>query len=252
MKVKYYIVVPIISWTAAIFVLFHYILHNIHEDSDDFSSDSSSKVTRDGDYGTAQLAVETDIDVTRPVNINRDRDVAMSLEHSMDLNSNMDNVKESYIPDGIESIVGDGISADQSTNFQTLHDAQGEKDEILISANSAKNDAKDRQDTVESTRESTSRSVGDTPIKEHQEVSDRAMIKSREKYRKLNQYKRRIFIDWPLDSDNLSYLNYKSLESLLSCCYGSSTYIETIILGHHTINYYKVANVFRYDSIYLV
>lgn len=60
-----------------------------------------------------------------------------------------------------------------------------------------------------------------------------------------NLYQTKIFIDWPLDSSLLSYINYKSLESLLSCCYNDNYSIEVMIISPKMANYYKYGSVIR-------
>jgi len=55
-----------------------------------------------------------------------------------------------------------------------------------------------------------------------------------------------IFFDWTLDSDDLDYMNYKSLESYLACCYTDDTYIEILIVASKVANAYKLHHIIRF------
>lgn len=63
--------------------------------------------------------------------------------------------------------------------------------------------------------------------------------------------KRYYYIDWPIDSDDLSYLNYKSIESLLAVTVQSEidTQIEIGIIGDDTAYTYKIKHLLRYIII---
>jgi hypothetical protein len=60
-----------------------------------------------------------------------------------------------------------------------------------------------------------------------------------------NNDKRRIYLDWPYDSDKFSYLNYKSLESFLVHVYNPDTAIEVIIVADDVAGSYKVKHILR-------
>jgi hypothetical protein len=62
---------------------------------------------------------------------------------------------------------------------------------------------------------------------------------------KITPQRRFVAFDWPLDSDYVSYLTYKSYESFLACCYTDNTQIEIMILGPNKANYYKVSKLLR-------
>lgn len=57
--------------------------------------------------------------------------------------------------------------------------------------------------------------------------------------------KRYVYLDWPINSELLSYYNYKSLESLLVHSYTENTFIEISIIGNRIADYYKVTNLLR-------
>lgn len=54
-----------------------------------------------------------------------------------------------------------------------------------------------------------------------------------------------IYLDWPKESHKLTYLNYKSVESLLSV-YPEAKF-ECLTIGPNAANYYKVGDVLRYS-----
>jgi hypothetical protein len=56
---------------------------------------------------------------------------------------------------------------------------------------------------------------------------------------------RRVFVDWPLHSDDLSYMNYKSFESLLAITYTPQTMIEIIVISQNTAHHYKIKGILR-------
>lgn len=61
-----------------------------------------------------------------------------------------------------------------------------------------------------------------------------------------NDYRRLVLFDWPLDSDKLAYLNYKSFESFLANGMDADTQIEIMIIGHGVASFYKIDHLFRY------
>ena len=69
-----------------------------------------------------------------------------------------------------------------------------------------------------------------------------------------NRRRRFVYMDWPLDSDDISYINYKSLESIiatdlrLSRVEGSHhipTHIEVSIIGQDVAYEYKIKHLLR-------
>jgi hypothetical protein len=54
-------------------------------------------------------------------------------------------------------------------------------------------------------------------------------------------YKGRIYMDWPFNSDHFNYINYKSVESVLSNFHGSN--VKVLHLGPNVADYYKVGNL---------
>jgi hypothetical protein len=59
--------------------------------------------------------------------------------------------------------------------------------------------------------------------------------------------RRFVLFDWPLDSDNLAYLNYKSFESFLANGMDANTEIEIMIIGYGVASFYKIGHLFRYS-----
>lgn len=54
-----------------------------------------------------------------------------------------------------------------------------------------------------------------------------------------------IFFDWVYPSEDFSYINYKSFESFLACCYHENMKIEIVVISPKMANYYKFGNIMR-------
>jgi hypothetical protein len=85
----------------------------------------------------------------------------------------------------------------------------------------------------------------------HPQVRQKSNKGSKSQLSEINHnhaYSNSILIDWHYHSNQLSYLNYKSLESFLSCCYTTTNEVEAMIIGSNLANYYKLEGILRLVS----